>query len=303
MKLVTMNPWAASLGGRSGNAASMASIWPSWLHVQVVDLDEGHDRGRDGGEDDGRGGHGAEQQLVRGDLSPLLAEDREDQVGRTGGLRSLSGPGRPAPPPGRGTPARGSPPPRSRPGPARRARPARGRGQACPPEARPARPTARARRSGRCGRRATDRWARRGRRVDRTAVELDPGFRRPRPTAQLSRGPLGQEVALQDADPVAEPLGLVEVVGAHQDRPARVAEAGDDLTDGLCGLGVQAAGRLVEVDDPRLVEQRPGDGDALSHPLREAADPPVGGIGQSHDSRYRSTAARRAASVRPYRRP
>ncbi len=107
--------------------------------------------------------------------------------------------------------------------------------------------------------------------------------RRPRPAAELGRGALGQEVAVEDADPVAEPLGLVEVVGAHQDRPARVAEAGDDLADGLRGLGVEPAGRLVEVDDPRLVEQRPGDGDPLSHPLREAADPPVGGIGQAHD--------------------
>ena len=116
------------------------------------------------------------------------------------------------------------------------------------------------------------------------ADEVDPDRGRPAAASQ-PRGRVDQQQrAAHDADPVAEPLRLVEIVGADHDRAPGVAQRGDEVADHLGGRRVERAGRLVEVDHLGLVEQRPRDGDLLAHPLAEAADPPVALVGQADDA-------------------
>ncbi len=80
MKFVTMNPWAASLASRSGNWLMYCSIWPSWFGSSSFDLDEGHDAGRDGGEDQRREDDGAEQQPVGEQVARLLDDHGPDDA-------------------------------------------------------------------------------------------------------------------------------------------------------------------------------------------------------------------------------
>src|SRR5437588_4310684 len=74
-----------------------------------------------------------------------------------------------------------------------------------------------------------------------------------------------------DPDPVAEALGLVEVVGADHDRATQVAQPAYEVANVLGGGGVERTRRLVEVDDLRFVEQRASNRDLLAHSLAEAS--------------------------------
>ena len=110
---------------------------------------------------------------------------------------------------------------------------------------------------------------------------------------QAGRGVHAQQRAAHDPDPVAEPLGLVQVVGADHDAAAELAQRGHEVADRLGGRRIEAAGRLVQVDHLRLVQQRAGDGDLLAHPLAEAADPSVAVLEHADHAQVASTAARR----------
>ena len=117
------------------------------------------------------------------------------------------------------------------------------------------------------------------------AVQVDP-HRGAAPVApQAGRRVHLQQRAAHDPDAVAQPLGLVEVVGADHDRAAQLAQRGDEVAHRLGRRWIEAAGRLVEVDHLRLVQQRAGDGDLLAHPLAEAADPAVGVLGHARPRR------------------
>ena len=80
---------------------------------------------------------------------------------------------------------------------------------------------------------------------------------------------------VDDRDPVAELVGLGHVVGRQQDRPARDGRlpGEDQLADRAGGGHVEAERRLVEEEDPRVVEQAAGEVHLLALAGRERADP------------------------------
>src|SRR5690606_20486944 len=94
---------------------------------------------------------------------------------------------------------------------------------------------------------------------------LDPAHdRHPRiRSAELVDGADRHELAARDdAAPVGELLGLVEVVRGEQDARALVAEAADELPELAPRLGVEARGRLVEEEQLGAPDDAEGDVDA-----------------------------------------
>ncbi|GAA3235892.1 hypothetical protein GCM10010468_69880 [Actinocorallia longicatena] len=90
---------------------------------------------------------------------------------------------------------------------------------------------------------------------------------------------LGHDPAVVDhADPVGEPVGLLEVLGGEQDRGA----LGDEGTDRRPHLGtsarVQAGGRLVEEQHPGRADEGGGQVEAAAHPAGVLRDRPVAGV-------------------------
>ena len=93
---------------------------------------------------------------------------------------------------------------------------------------------------------------------------------------QLGRRADGQDPAVvDDRDAVAQLVGLGHVVGGQEDRPAGHGglPGEDQLTDGAGGGHVQAERRLVEEEDPRVVEQAASEVHLLALAGRERADP------------------------------
>ena len=90
------------------------------------------------------------------------------------------------------------------------------------------------------------------------------------PADQFGRLPLDQQASpVHDDQPVAEAGGLVHVVGRQQDgKPVR-PELLQTLPDLVARLGVEAGRRLVEDQELRLVEERPGHDETPHHPARE----------------------------------
>ena len=58
-----------------------------------------------------------------------------------------------------------------------------------------------------------------------------------------------EQATADERDAVAQAVGLVEVVGGEDDRPARPPEAFDRLADDERRLRIEGRGRLVEEDD------------------------------------------------------
>ena len=94
-------------------------------------------------------------------------------------------------------------------------------------------------------------------------VELDPEDRLALDAAlQLGRRADGQDpAAVDDRDPLAQLIGLGHVVGREQHRPTghRRAPVEDELADPARRRDVQAQRRLVEEQDPWVVQQPAGD--------------------------------------------
>ena len=85
----------------------------------------------------------------------------------------------------------------------------------------------------------------------------------------------GEDPAVvDDRDPVAQLVGLGHVVGRQEDRPARDRglPGEDQLADGAGRGHVEAEGRLVEEEDPRVVEEAPGEVHLLALAGRQRAD-------------------------------
>src|SRR5437660_1156521 len=76
---------------------------------------------------------------------------------------------------------------------------------------------------------------------------------------QLVEGPEGEQPAPQDAHEVGEPLRLVEVVGAQQNRAALRLQPENQLAHGERRFGIEARRRLVEKHHSGIVEQRADD--------------------------------------------
>ena len=84
---------------------------------------------------------------------------------------------------------------------------------------------------------------------------------------------MGDEAAVvDDADAVAQGLGLVHVVGGHEDRGAALADGADHVPHGQAGLGVERGGELVEEDELGPVDQGQGDEHALALAAGELVD-------------------------------
>ena len=71
---------------------------------------------------------------------------------------------------------------------------------------------------------------------------------------------------VHDRHPTRQLLGLLHVVGGQQDRLAGRVQLAEDLPQRDAALRVEAGGRLVEEQDLRSVEDRPGHHQPLCHP-------------------------------------
>ena len=86
----------------------------------------------------------------------------------------------------------------------------------------------------------------------------------PEPGDQLAGRALGDDVAMiDDGHAIAEPFGLVHVMGGQQDGPAAILQVPDHVPELAARLGVQAGGGLVEEEDLGISDQRDGDGEPL----------------------------------------
>ena len=88
---------------------------------------------------------------------------------------------------------------------------------------------------------------------------------------------------VHDHQPVAQLLGLVHVVRGEAERHAPSLEPVQPVPEQVAGLRVQAGRRLVQEQQVRLVDQRPGDHQAPLHPARERLDTILGPLGQLHE--------------------
>ena len=90
----------------------------------------------------------------------------------------------------------------------------------------------------------------------------------------------GGELAVDDDQHVpGEPFNLGQDVGGDDDGLPFVAEPSDQRDQAGSLHRVGAVQRLVEQQHPRVVDERGGDLDPLPHPLRIAADRPIGRAG------------------------
>src|SRR6266536_6376488 len=86
---------------------------------------------------------------------------------------------------------------------------------------------------------------------------------------------------MHDRDSVAEPFGLVEVMGGEQDRHlAALPQAADHVEQLVADAGVETDGRLVEEQHLGLGEERAGDLEAATLATAVAADGPIEQLGQ-----------------------
>src|SRR6185312_1185611 len=76
----------------------------------------------------------------------------------------------------------------------------------------------------------------------------------------------------EDGDAAAERLGVAEHVRAEEDGAAPVAQPENELSDVAAAERIEPRHRLVENHEPRLVQQRLRDPDALQHPFREFSE-------------------------------
>ena len=98
---------------------------------------------------------------------------------------------------------------------------------------------------------------------------------------ELLQRRLRDQLAVADHDQlVGDLVNLGEDVAGDEHGPALGRLCPQQIAQPAHPLRVEAVGRLVEDQDPRLAEQRRGQRQPLPHPQRVALHPPLGGAGQ-----------------------
>ena len=129
----------------------------------------------------------------------------------------------------------------------------------------------------------------------------------PTPTEALSCAGVPSAITLPrsiTAMPVGELVGLLQVLGAEQDRRAAVDERADDVPDLVARARVEAGRRLVQEHQLRRRHDRGGDVEPAAHAAGEVLDQPARRLARGRTPR----AARRrgpwpAARPKPSSRP
>jgi len=85
--------------------------------------------------------------------------------------------------------------------------------------------------------------------------------------------PTIRSVVFRIADTVAEPFGFLEPMGGQEDGDPPIAQAVDQLPDLPRRHRVEARGRLVEEEHPRVGKEGSRQGDPLAEALGEGAGP------------------------------
>jgi hypothetical protein len=113
------------------------------------------------------------------------------------------------------------------------------------------------------------------------ALDVDVEYLAADPSLEVGRRPLGDDGAVEDdRQPVAELVGLLEVLGREEDGGAAVVYRPEVLPQPVAGLRVQARRRLVEEDQWRLVNQRRRGVEPLLHAAGELLGALVGLVGE-----------------------
>src|SRR5438552_4410450 len=124
----------------------------------------------------------------------------------------------------------------------------------------------------------------RGESSSRRVAVVDLDVRRSRRGQHLGDRAVGHDPAvIEHYDVAAHLLDLGEEVAREQHRHAALAQPDDEVADLAHLTGVEPVGRLVEHEQPRASEQRPGQTEALSHPVAVRADAPVDSGTQARD--------------------
>ena len=111
----------------------------------------------------------------------------------------------------------------------------------------------------------------------------------------VGRADRGEAAAVDDRDAVAV-LRLVEIVRRDEHRHARRREVIDEAPELAAGQRIDAAGRLVEKDDRRLVQDGAAEREALAPAAGQIGRVRVLAAARARPSRARSGGAPPAAS-------
>ena len=117
--------------------------------------------------------------------------------------------------------------------------------------------------------------------VGARVVEAEPDVPAGDQPLEFLGGALGSQLAVvEHGDAVGDLVGLVQVLGGEEDGGAFGDELADDLPHVVATARVEAGGRLVEEDDPRVADQRHGEVEAPLHAARVGGGGPPGGGGE-----------------------
>ena len=102
------------------------------------------------------------------------------------------------------------------------------------------------------------------------------------PVLELIGCALGDEPSgIDDADPVGQPVGLLQILGGQQDRGASLHQGTDDVPHLLTRARVQASGGLIEEDEWGPGDERDRQVQPTPHPAGVAAHPLAAGLGEA----------------------
>ena len=83
--------------------------------------------------------------------------------------------------------------------------------------------------------------------------------------AQMVRRVDADHRLAEEGDAITQAVGFVEVMGAEEYRSALAAQRDDEFAHRLGGVGIESGRRLVEEEDPWLVQRGARDGHLLLH--------------------------------------
>ena len=101
---------------------------------------------------------------------------------------------------------------------------------------------------------------------------------------QVGRAVQGDEFAVvDDAHPVAQGLGLLDVMSGEHDGDSRLVAAADQVPDAAAGLSVKAHGGLVQKQHLGFVQKGPGDHQAALEATGKTAHHILPALVQAHE--------------------